>query len=151
MLPREHDWRAQLRQHEGEFLLAGRIERQGQLGEQRAQQPRLHGVGDVGIAGPGAQRDDAVATGAELLQQPALADSRFADEQEGASRRPRVVERHELALAADQPRWPDKAGRHDGAARRSAVPPRSIVASSSIVSADGGVPCSSFRRASKRP
>ena len=58
------------------------------------------------------------AAGRELLQQAALADAGLADEQEHASRRPGVIERLQLALAADQARRSHQAGRNHGAARR---------------------------------
>ena len=117
-LARERDRRTQLRQDERELARPVRIERDLVLGEQGAQQPREHGVGDAFVARSRADRDHAGATGRELVQQPGLADSRFADEEERPLRRPRAIERRELALAADEARRPDQAGRNDGAARR---------------------------------
>ena len=95
-----------------------RIQRHVVLGEQGAQEPREHGVGDAFVARPRADADDAGATCGELVQQPRLADARFADEQERPSCRPRAIEQCELALAADEARRPDQARRNDGAARR---------------------------------
>ena len=111
----ESDGGAELRQDEGELPGAGGAQRDRVLGEQGAQQPGQHGVGDARVAGAGADADDAGAAGRELLQQPALADSRLADDQEAAARRPGVIERGELALAADEARRPHQARGDDGA------------------------------------
>ena len=110
--------RAQLGQHDRELLRALGAQRDRVRGEQGAQQAREHGVGDARVAGAGANGDDAGAAGRELVQQPALADARLADEQEDTPRRPGVIERGDLFLAADEARWADEARRHDRASCR---------------------------------
>ena len=76
-----------------------------------AQQARQDGVGDAGVAGPRLDGDDAGPAGAEILQQAALADAGLADQHERAPVRPGMLERLQLAVAADQARRPQQAGR----------------------------------------
>jgi hypothetical protein len=114
-LPGESDGGAELRQDEGELLGAGGAQRDRVLGEQGTQQAGQPGVGDARVAGAGAHADDARVAGRELVQQAALADSRLADDQEAAARRPGVIECGELALAADEARRPHQARGNDGA------------------------------------
>jgi hypothetical protein len=141
---------AELGQHERELGVRVGAELERMRRAHRAQQARQQRVGDAGVARPRLDRDDAVAPGANswssrLLPMPASPTSRKAR---------RFA--HACASACSSRSRPIRRGgrsRLAGAVLRRAgraAPPRSIVASSSIVSADGRVPSSSFRRRSRR-
>ena len=89
--PGQRNGVAEFGQHQREFLGARGTQLDAMLSQHRAQQARQHGVGDAGVTRAGLDADDARAAAGQLVQQSALADARFADQQEHALRSPRRV------------------------------------------------------------
>ena len=98
-------------QQQRQFLRAHGRRRDRERLQHRAQQPRHHGAGHARIAWPRLDDDSALLGGAEVGNEPALADAGLANQQESAARGPRGAECAQLTLAADQARRTQQACR----------------------------------------
>ena len=148
-LPASGHGRAEFRQQQCQFARARRSGRGRVCGQHTAQQARQHRIGTPASPGPRLHDTTPGCRADEVAQQSALADAGFARQQEARPRRPRLASaRHSRSRPirrGGRIRLTGATGRRAGNGRRRARSSRS----SSMVSAEGRVPSSSFRRCSK--
>ena len=112
------DGRTQFGQHQGQFLAAVGSEAEPLRRDHRAQQAGQQRARDAGVTRARLHHHHTLVHRRQFLQQAALADAGFTQQQEDPAGRAGTLQCQQVGLAADQARRAHQPGRHDRAARR---------------------------------